>query len=141
MNTKAKGEISEGHVIAHLLKKGYSVSMPFGDNQRYDLILDDGERLWRVQVKTARRTSGGVLFKTASVNGFTGVQTTYVGQIDIFLVYSPDLDKVYRVPIGECGASNFTLRTEAPRGGPTSTIKWAKDYEILSVAEAGFEPA
>jgi PD-(D/E)XK endonuclease len=141
VNSKAKGEISEGHVIARLLKMGYSVSIPFGNNQRYDLILDDGERLWRVQVKTARRCNGGVIFKTASVNGFTGVQTTYVGQIDLFLVYSPDLDKVYRIPIEACGASNFTLRTDPPKGGPMNTIKWAKDYEMLQVARAGFEPS
>jgi PD-(D/E)XK endonuclease len=70
-----------------------------------------------------------------------GVQTTYVGQIDLFLVYSPDMDKVYRIPIEECGASNFTLRTDLPKGGPTSTIKWAKDYEMLLVARAGFEPS
>lgn len=130
VNTKAKGEISEGHVIAHLLKRGFSVSMPFGDNQRYDLILDDGNRLWRVQVKTARRCDGGIIFQTASVNGFTGVRRTYAGQIDLFLVYSPDLNKVYRIPVEECGAYNFKLRTEPTKGGPSSTVKWAKDYEL-----------
>jgi hypothetical protein len=55
VNSKAKGEISEGHAIAQLLTHRYAPSMPFGDNQRYDLIVDDGERLWRAQVKTARR--------------------------------------------------------------------------------------
>lgn len=130
MNSKAKGEVSEGHVIAHLLKLGHSVSMPFGDNQRYDLIWDDGGTLWRVQVKTARRVEGGIAFNCASVNGFTGKRTTYVGQIDMFLVYSPDLDKVYRVPVEEVGASNFKLRIEPTKGGPKTTMNWAADYEF-----------
>lgn len=130
MNSKAKGEVSEGHVIAHLLKMGYSVSMPFGDNQRYDLILDDGERLWRIQVKTARLQRGCLVFNAASVNGFTGVKTDYRGQIDLFLAYSPDTDKVYRVPVDEAGINEVNLRIEPPKGGPRSTIRWARDYEL-----------
>jgi cupin superfamily acireductone dioxygenase involved in methionine salvage len=30
------------------------VSIPFGENHRYDLIADDGERLLRIPVKTGR---------------------------------------------------------------------------------------
>lgn len=130
MNSKAKGEISEGHVIAHLLKLGYSVSMPFGDNQRYDLILDDGERLWRVQVKTARLQRGCLVFSAASVNGFTGKKTDYRGQIDIFLAYSPDTDKVYRAEVDDAGRNEVWLRIEPAKGGPTTTIRWASDYEL-----------
>src|ERR1700722_20863357 len=34
--------------------RGFGVSKPFGDNERYDLILDGGQRrLWRVQVKSS----------------------------------------------------------------------------------------
>jgi hypothetical protein len=130
VNSKAKGEISEGHVIAHLLKLGYSVSMPFGDNQRYDLIWDDRTRLWRVQVKTARVVGGCVVFNVASTNGFTGVKTSYHGQIDLFMAYSPDLDRVYRVPIEEVGRNEVRLRVDPPRGVVISTIRWAKDYEL-----------
>lgn len=139
MNSKAKGEISEGLVIAHLLRLGYSVSIPFGNNQRYDLIADDGARLWRVQVKTARLHQGCLVFSVASVNGFTYKKTPYHGQIDVFLVYSPDTDKVYSMPISEAGINETRLRVDVAKGGPTTTIKWAKDYEL--VAGAGFEPA
>ena len=99
VNSKAKGEISEGLVIAHLLKLGYSISMPFGDNQRYDLIVDDGGRLWRAQVKTGRFRRGCVIFNCVSLNAFTQQRFSYRGQIDTFLVYCPDIDKVYWVPI------------------------------------------
>lgn len=133
MNSKAKGEISEGHVIAHLLKLGYSVSMPFGDNQRYDLIWDDGERLWRVQVKTARLVNGALMFSCTSINGFTGARRSYHGEVDVLLVYSPSTDRVYKIPIEETGASNMTLRLEnTHKFGPKTTIRWAKDYELCS---------
>jgi len=131
VNSKAKGEISEGHVIAHLLKLGYSVSMPFGDNQRYDLILDDGDRLWRVQVKTARYHRGCLVFSAASVNGFTGRKTSYRGQADLFLAYSPHTDKVYRVPVDDAGLREVWLRVDQPgTSAPKTTIRWAHDYEM-----------
>jgi hypothetical protein len=28
---------------------GFGVAKPYGDSERYDFILDSGERLWRVQ--------------------------------------------------------------------------------------------
>jgi hypothetical protein len=31
--------------------RGFVVAKPYGDNKRYDLIVDVGRRMWRVQVK------------------------------------------------------------------------------------------
>ena len=100
-------------------------------NQRYDLIVDDGQSLQRAQCKTGRLLKGCVAFKTASVNGFTGTRRTYRGEIDIFLVYCPDNDKIYRVPINATGESATQLRVEPLRSGaPRSTVKWARDFEL-----------
>jgi hypothetical protein len=139
VNSKAKGEISEGLVIAHLLKLGYSISMPFGDNQRYDVIVDDGDRLWRAQVKTGRLRRGCVIFNCVSLNAFTQQRFSYRGQIDMFLVYCPDTEKVYWVPIEKATSSEMWLRVDQPsRKGPHATIKWARDFEL--VGRKGLEP-
>ena len=136
MNSKAKGEISEGHAIALLLKLGYSGALPFGDNQRYDLIVDDGARLWRAQVKTGRLRDGVVLFSCASQNVLTRKRSSYDGQIDMFLIYCPETDKVYRVPIEDAPSSDMSLRVDAPKyRTPHSTIRWARDYELSSRPE------
>lgn len=128
MNDKARGEISEAKAIAALLEKGYSVSTPFGNNQRYDVIVDDGNKLSKVQVKTGRLRNGCVEFNTTNVNCFNGKRKSYVGQIDYFVVYCPDTDKLYKIDIEDasCGSS-MSLRIETPRKVNT-TIKWAKDY-------------
>jgi hypothetical protein len=40
-NTKEVGERSEAQIIAKLLRDGKNVVLlPFGDNQRYDLVLE-----------------------------------------------------------------------------------------------------
>ena len=128
MNSKTKGNISESVIISEILKKGWSVSIPFGNNQRYDLIADDGSKLYKIQCKTACKNNGGLSFRTCSTNGFTGKHTTYVGQIDFFLVYFPDNGKVYRYPIENAPTGAAFLRIDAPIGGTKSNIKWAKDF-------------
>jgi PD-(D/E)XK endonuclease len=128
MNSKAIGERTEGIILAHLLKKGYSVSIPFGNNQRYDMIVDTGERLLKVQCKTGAFTNGCVSFSTSSVNGFTGQRTNYRGQIDVFLVYCSHTDKVYIVPVDAAGKSGMLLRVDINRSGMKRHINWAENY-------------
>jgi hypothetical protein len=41
---------------------GFSVAKPWGESDRYDFILDNGHRPWRVQVKSAH---------TSAINGYT----------------------------------------------------------------------
>ena len=67
-NTKALGDRSEAVVLAELIQAGYKVSIPFGEDQRYDLILDDAGVLSRVQVKTDRLRDGAILFNCYSVH-------------------------------------------------------------------------
>jgi hypothetical protein len=104
--------------------------MPFGDNQRYDLVVDKGDGAFeRIQCKTARIKTGCVSFWACSANGFTYAKRGYAGEADVFMVYCPDNDKIYRVPVGDVGATSVRLRV-APAKSNFSTIRWAKDYEV-----------
>ena len=51
MNSKDKGNIGEAIMLAEFIKRGIQVSIPFGDNARYDLIIDLNGKLYKVQVK------------------------------------------------------------------------------------------
>ena len=50
-----------------LVDAGYAVSVPFGENTRCDVVIDEGWRLARVQCKTGRLRQGAVRFKVCSV--------------------------------------------------------------------------
>jgi hypothetical protein len=130
MNAKAKGETTEAIILAHLMKLGYAVSIPFGNNQRYDLILDDGKALFRVQCKTGRFINGCVAFMTCSKNGFTNKRTPYYNQIEFFLVYSPNTEKIYKVPVNKTSKTQMMLRVNENQGGNYTRINWAKDFII-----------
>lgn len=131
-NTKATGERSEAAILARLLSLGYSVSIPFGNNQRYDMIVDSGSDLLRIQCKTGRLYGGCIVFATSSKNGFTNVRRHYRDDIDAFLVYNAILDRVYCIPIAAAlPASEMRLRIEPLKSmAPKSTVRWAKDFEF-----------
>lgn len=129
-NPKAVGERTEGIILGELCRLGKVVLLPFGNNQRYDLVIDEGGTFVRVQIKTAYYSNGCVAFKANSLNAFTGHRRTYHGEADVFMVYSAKTDKVYVVPVEECGSSGVYLRVEPTRSNQKVGVRWAKDYEL-----------
>ena len=128
---KAIGEISEAHILLCAVERGFAPSIPFGNNQRYDLVLDDGAKLFRVQSKTGWVRGGCVVFSAASKNGFTHERKDYRGEIDFFLVYCPEFKKVYKVPVDVAPKNEMRLRVDhLKRKAPKTTIHWAKDFEF-----------
>jgi hypothetical protein len=59
---KAIGDRSVLAIMLALNEAGYGILVPFGENTRYDLVIDDGARLLRVQCKTGRLREGAVTF-------------------------------------------------------------------------------
>jgi hypothetical protein len=50
-NTQHKGDTATAQCIATFTRKGYDVLIPLTESAAYDLVLDTGEKLVRVQVK------------------------------------------------------------------------------------------
>ena len=68
---------------------GKSVLLPWGE-ERYDLALDEGDRLVRIQCKTGVLRKGCVVFKTCITDARRPLgDGGYHGQIDAFAVYCP----------------------------------------------------
>lgn len=132
-NTKLKGDISELRVAVALAEAGYLVSKPLGENQRYDLIADDGIRLLRVQVKSGRIRRGAIAFSCCSSHGHRRTVLTsrpYIGQIELLAVYCAENRKVYVIPEAELTRTASHLRLVPPRNNMVKTIRWASKYEL-----------
>lgn len=132
LSPKARGELTEVIVLAKLIEYGYSVSLPFGDNCRYDMVVDDGQRLHRVQVKTARdgRTSGTIQFNTTSIHPLSGKKTQYHGQIEAFLAYHPGTHAFYWVPVDDCQGERLALRIAPARNHQAYGTRPAEPYQL-----------
>ncbi len=61
------GERSEAIILARFTELGFRVWLPWGENHRVDMMIEDNdENIYRVQCKTGRIKSGCVFFKTLS---------------------------------------------------------------------------
>lgn len=131
MNPKEVGERTEAAILNHFIQKGIPVSLPWGNNRRYDMVIDVDGKLLKAQCKTGTYKNGVVSFSTSSKSGGKE-RKDYKGQIDCFLVYCESLNKFYKVDIeGVSNVNTMTLRIDPlKKFGPKSTIKWAKDYEV-----------
>jgi hypothetical protein len=117
--------------MSALLKHGHVVLTPFGDNQRYDLVVDVGGRFIRIQCKTARLIKGALQFSTCSSQSHRGRgKQGYKGQAELFGVYSPDLDKVYFIGVDGVGDHGAHLRVDEPRNGQDRHVRYARDFEF-----------
>lgn len=135
MNTQQKGHIAQLKVELRALEKGFAVSRPSVD-ARYDLVVDNGESLLRVQVKYCdANTTHSVGSFFVGLRRWAGdrrdVSRNYrADEIDALAVYLPSTEKVYWIPVQVIDdKSSLTLRTEAPRNGQTKGIRMASDFE------------
>ena len=113
--------------------------MPFGDNRRYDLVIEDADgSFFRIQCKTGWVENYGayIQFITASSYYHTKAGRTshgrrdYRGQVDYFAVYCPDTGRVYLVPVNHVGTANASLRLLPTANKQEKNVRWAKDYEL-----------
>jgi hypothetical protein len=136
---KAKGDRSTLAIMTVLREAGYAVLLPFGENTRYDLVIDDGASLRRVQCKTGRLRQGAVRFAACSSYAHHPnpkmVTRDYLGQIDYFAIYCPETGGVYLVPVEDARVRRKgALRVAAARNGQKRRIRTAAMYEIGQVS-------
>jgi hypothetical protein len=132
--TTERGNVSEAWVLVALIEAGYTVLHPFGDGCKYDLVIDDGVTLRRVQCKTGRLKNGCVAFNAYSVAGNSGGKPqNYRGLADLFAVYCPDNGQVYLVPVESVGISKINLRVEPTRNSQGKRVNWASQYQLMTV--------
>jgi len=114
---KERGEWVELQFMAGAVRKGFRVSKPWGDSSSYDVGIESGERILRVQVKsTDCRTQYGYLcqFKpNARSKPYT------LKQIDFFAAYVIPRDVWYLIPaailLGKKQKKAVTILPEKPK--------------------------
>lgn len=121
-STAQKGELALLRVLQRSLQKGWIASRPTRDC-RYDLVLDDGQRLLRIQVKYAAR-------RATHCQGAVSLDFTKGGRRDrTYLDHEIDAVVVYVAPADAVvwlarehfhGRRNIQLRYHPTRSGQRS---------------------
>jgi hypothetical protein len=99
LTRKQRGEMAEAAFVAKAASLGLCLSKPWGESSRYDLIVDNGKRLLRVQVKSAHRAGeyGGYTFHA---HGNT-TRAYGANEIDVLVAYVVPVNAWYVFPVGE----------------------------------------
>ena len=132
LTSKQKGNLTELQCLTAFMAEGYGVSIPYGDNAKYDFIADVDGKLLKIQVKTSSQKDGGgaINFSCRSTHvnckGVTNERYS-ANDIDFFATYWNN--QCYLVPIKECSTEK-TLRFIPPISGQLKGISFAVDYEL-----------
>ena len=99
---KQKGDMAELAVAFDLRRRGHRVAFPYGEDFDYDLIVDRGGALERVQVKHTRSDGSVVVVRCRSVSVTNGevVETKLYASttIEWLAVYDVTTQRCYYVP-------------------------------------------
>lgn len=116
-NSKKQGDAGLGLAIGWYTSNGYTVCIPLTDSQSYDLVVENGSGLKKVQVKTATAFKHGgwcVDLRTRGGNRSWSGKTTKVSkdQVDTVFVCT-DEPSMYLIPSEESeGKSVLSLGTK-----------------------------
>lgn len=138
MNTKDKGSLVEAKIMTKFLTMGYKVSLPWGENSSYDMVVDTGDALLRVQCKKSRMVNGSLCFNIGSVQ-YTKEKKKHTkisckhDKIDAFATYCDETAGYYLIPVVdllECKHECRLRHDPLPPLHKEREVKWSRDYEI-----------
>lgn len=131
MNKKQQGNWAEIAVIKEFLKNDFKVSIPYGDNASYDLIIEDKSgQLYKVQVKSTsyEKRKNVYAFKTVKnrINTNQSFKVHYTqNEVDFFALYNIVLDEIYLLKYDEIDSEDTYIRTEKISN---NSSKLSEDY-------------
>jgi hypothetical protein len=128
--TSWRGDICETLAAAEFMRLGYGVSRPLSNAMPYDLVVDNGRRLFKVQVKSLAM-KGDVLSASLVASKYhrsKRAPVSYAGRIDWFVMVSPELGRCFFAPDPEL--RSIQLRLSPSRNNQSSGVRWADDYEL-----------
>jgi prevent-host-death family protein len=144
MTSNRKGAIAEMKIATAATELGIPVLQPMTEHGRYDLGMELGGRLLRVQCKFASFDEAAGVIKVnlqcswLSPHGY--VRSAYTeDEIDLLAVYCGDLDRCYLLPCSLiAGRRAIYLRVSPSRNAQRACITLASDYEFTgAVAQLG----
>ena len=145
---KAVGDEGVFLAAAAFARLGYVVSWPL-QVCRYDLLVDDGRRIRRVQVKSsgASATAASVCFRLYTKGGTRGTVAKYYdeseidGVVGVWLATARCFWFDYEVEVRFRTQRSINLRVQAAQSkGNQWGFRLASDYELGGVAERLMHP-
>ena len=132
--TKCRGELSEHAFVYKAASLGFGVAKPYSEGERFDFILisrgwPEGDKLWRIQVKSTRAFLGD-LYRVMAQRRSAGRWVTYLPtEIDFIVAHVVPEDSWFVIPIRSVpGRMNLLFSPKAkPQKGKLDQYREAWD--------------
>ena len=127
---KTQGDNAELKFMLSSHELGHIISKPFGDNSKYDLIIDNGNDLEKIQIKSTSRkdTSSGMdCYNCLVCSGSKQKQKYNEKDVDFIVIYVIPENTWYKIPVKEIKGK--TVKLYPHRQSQRNTYE---KYRILS---------
>lgn len=127
------GITTELIVAQKFIEKGFIVSIPYGNNSRYDMIVDTDTNRYRIQVKHASLNDNGSYTVNTSntVSTTTGNSRKYYTKEDVDFIVTVIEDQLVVIPVEMIEHSQSKIfRTELPQYGAKSNCNLIEDFSM-----------
>lgn len=137
--TLISGDVTELQCILAFESRGYYTSIPFSGSCRYDVVVDIGGKLLKIQCKTShlyKNDETSIAFDGTRSTTNTQKTTRYKytkEEIDYFYTWYNGYD--FLIPVEEVSTQKV-LRLKKPLINQIETINVASDYLIDNVLES-----
>lgn len=141
LDSKALGNLIELQCATRLYELGCKVSIPFGNSEKYDLIIDVNNKLYKVQCKTSKAyfdddgNPAYIQFDTRwnSRNSSGCKHYSYQSEeVDYFATFFDN--ECYLVKFSECSTAK-RLRIKETRNGQRIGVSFLEDYCASKILE------
>lgn len=132
-DSQIKGMTTELLCAIKFLELGYTVSIPYGNTSRYDMLVDLGSRFLRIQCKTAKRKDNGsyVVNTCNSATSFSKRVIKYYDSSQIDFIATIIEDFLLLIPVDQIDKSKSKIfRSSLPKNGTKSTCNLIQDYMV-----------
>ena len=139
MNSKKIGNLTELQCATYLYEIGCAVSIPFGNSEKYDLVIDWKDILYKIQVKHANAH-----YDDLGEIDYISIECRWMGHNSKGYSYHKYTEndtnffatffnnQCYLIPQNEC-SNNKILRIKPPKNNQKKGISFLEDYEAKGV--------
>jgi len=138
MEDSLKGDVTELEAILAFKRLGYTVSIPYGNHDKYDFAVDINGRLYRIQCKTAAlfRDNNALIIDARRKQYVNGKRQYYpYDKTDVDFLCTTWNGECYLLPVEECN-SRKALRLRVTKRAESAQFNWAEDYLLENILKS-----
>lgn len=130
--TQIQGNLVELQCIMKFMSMGFECSVPYGNQAKYDILVDTGKEILRIQCKKSHWVDDRNSISFSCCSNTTNAQKTtrhYYTSNDIDYFATCWEDNVYLIPVEECSTQK-SLRLAPKTNKTPPNVNMAEDYLV-----------